>query len=356
VGSFILWLAISVPIVVFQDQIVTNYKIGNPVALWLTLLLGLASLWAPMIYGTLQGMQDFLWFGWAYIVNGLARLAIVAFVVLLLGGYAAGAISGALLGMGVAIAIGVWRTWRYWIGPAQHFEWIPWIKRLLPLTLGFGVVIYMMSLDMIAVQRFYPDSETGFYGAAGMVGRAIYFFTAPLAAVMFPKVVQSAAKSEKTDVLMLALGVTALMGAGAALGCTVLPRLPLLIVFGPEYLKIAPLVPAFAWCMVPLTLSSVLINNLLAREKHGVVPWLMAIAAVYFFAVHHVAELHGTVLRTSDPWLDQVLVRDAIAADFAPVVKTLGFFNILMLAVCLLFTWLERHKPGSSEPQAVATA
>src|SRR5205823_8869020 len=98
------------------------------------------------------------------------------------------------------------------------------------------------------------------------------YFTQPLAAVMFPKIVQSAARAEKTDVLAHALGVTALAGGAAAIGCTVFPSLPLRIVYDKSFLEVAtPLVPWFAWCMLPLTLATVLINALLARAQYRAV-------------------------------------------------------------------------------------
>src|SRR5438876_485501 len=138
--------------------------------------------------------------------------------------------TGALLGMVVALAIGLWHTRDLWRGPAVPFKWRPWFKRVLPLTLGFGAVTYMISQDMLVVQRFFPESETGYYGAAGMIGRALFFFTAPMTAVLFPKVVQSAMRAEKSSVLGQAFGATALLGAAAALGCTLFPELPLRIV------------------------------------------------------------------------------------------------------------------------------
>ena len=332
IGTFVVWLLMALPSLIFQSWIVAEYKINNPAALWVTLLLGLASLWSPIILGTLQGKQNFMWLGWAFMLNGLTRLAMVTLFVMVLGWAAAGATFAAVLGMVISMLIGVWQTREYWHGPAEPFEWGPWLKRLLPLTLGFGGVLYMMSLDMIVVQRYFPAQETGYYGAAGMIGRAIYFFTAPLTSVMFPKIVDSAARSSKSNVLFLALGATALMGAGAALFCTFFPSLPLRMVYNPSFLKIAPLVPVFAWCMLPLTLSSVLINNLLARAKFAVVPWLALLAVAYYFALSRAAQL-----ALHDP-------ANIGPDDFVPVVKTLGLFASLMMAICLFFTWRARDK------------
>lgn len=340
-GTFAVWLLMAVPTLVFQHWITIEYKINNPAAIWVTLLLGLASLWSPIILGTVQGRQNFLWLGWAFMLNGLTRLVAVTVIVVVLGWAAAGAMFGAVLGMVISMVIGVWQTREYWQGPAEPFEWVPWLKRLLPLTFGFGGVLYMMSLDMIVVQRYFPAQETGYYGAAGMIGRAIYFFTAPLTSVMFPKIVDSAARSEKSNVLFLALGATALMGAGAALFCTFFPEVPLRLVYNESFLKIAPLVPVFAWSMLPLTLSSVLINNLLARSKFAVVPWLALLAVGYYFALSHAAQGVTQGSASIGP------------QDFVPVVRTLGTFASLMMAICLFFTWQGRAKPSASSEAVV---
>jgi O-antigen/teichoic acid export membrane protein len=381
-GTFAVWLLMAVPTLVFQDWITTEYKIQNPAALWLTLLLGLASLWSPVILGTVQGRQNFLWLGWAFMLNGLTRLAAITVIIfgfcwiesgagaqtvngfltafltgtwLMFNWGAAASVLGALLGMVISMAIGVWQTREDWCGPAAPFEWLPWLKRLLPLTIGFGGVIFMMSLDMIVVRRYFPAQETGYYGAAGMIGRAIYFFTAPLTAVLFPKIVDSAARSEKSNVLFLALSATALMGGVAALFCTFFPQVPLRLVYDSSFLKIAPLVPVFAWCMLPLTLSSVLINNLLARSKFAVVPWLALLAVGYFFALSGSAEISASGLHVYNPWLDQVFDRPAGVkpADFVPVVKTLGTFASLMMGICLFFTWRGRAR-AAGQSEAIA--
>jgi len=325
-GTFFVWLLIVGVAFVYQDELRANYKVANPAAIWVTLLLGLTSLWSPIIMGVLQGRQNFLWLGWSSMLNGLMRLTAVTVIVLFFAGKAAGAMTGAFLGMLVSMAIGAWQTRDLWRGPTAPFDWLAWLRRVFPLTVGFGAVTYMISQDMIVVQRFFPADETGYYGAAGMIGRALFFFTAPMAMVLFPKVVHSIVRAEKSSVLAQALGATAAMGIVAAIGCTLLPELPLRIIYDSSFLKVAPLVPTFAWCMLPLTLSSVLVNDLLARERFAVVPWLVAVAVGYSFALQHAAQIQPQ--------------------RFEYVIWTLGGFASLLLAICLFFTWRDiRRKP-----------
>ena len=89
----------------------------------------------------------------------------------------------------------------------------------------------MMSVDMIVVQRFFDGEQTGYYAAAGMIGRALIFFVGPMVMVMFPKIVRSRAEQKPTDVLKFTLLLTAgLCTVAVTLGVLV-PQLPLQIIY-----------------------------------------------------------------------------------------------------------------------------
>ena len=172
---------------------------------------------------------------------------------------------------------------------------------------------------MVVVQSLFHRDETGAYAAAGMIGRGLYFFTIPLSAVMFPKIVRSKALAEKTDVVIYVLLCTALLGGSAALFCTLFPKFPLQLIYQKKYLEIAWLVPWFCWSMLPLTLAAVLIHDLMARSHYRVVPYLLLVPAAYF-----------TTLTF-------------IHSDFAHVVQVLGIFNLLLLGIAFLFNRLEKE-------------
>jgi O-antigen/teichoic acid export membrane protein len=181
-----------------------------------------------------------------------------------------------------------------------------------------------MNADVILVRSLFEPETTGYYSAAGILGRALAYFTGPMAQVMFPKVVQSAARAERTNVVAQAVGATALLGAVGAILCTVVPWLPLQVVYPPKYLMIEPLVPWFAWCVLPLTLSNVLINNLLARGRYAVVPWLVVVGLGYAAALVFIS--------------GRIDIKAELAA-FKTIVGVLGSFGLMVLAVCCWFTW-----------------
>ena len=68
------------------------------------------------------------------------------------------------------------------------------------------------------------------------------------------------------------------------------------------------MVPWFAWCLVPLSLANVLINNVLARERYAAVPWLVAVAIGYGIA------FIGTIIATEYEKLRTYLLGAAAVA------------------------------------------
>jgi len=74
------------------------------------------------------------------------------------------------------------------------------------------------------------------------------------------------------------------------------------------------LLPWYAGAMVPLALANVMVNDLLARSRFGVVPWMVLLAVAYGFTL--------PVMLNHFPGRLEV------------VLQTLGAFNLLLFLVC----------------------
>lgn len=328
-ATLMLWGCMLAGAFLARQTILSGLGISNPAALWMILVVVLLALLLPTFQGLLQGLQNFLWLGFSILAHGFGRFAAIASIVLLLHGGAVGAVIGVLTGVLAALLICLPPTRKILRLSGGTFHWAPWLRRMGPLTLGVGATLFVSNADLIVVKIYFPARFAGFYGAAATIGVALLTFTTPLAAVMFPKVVRSLARSEKTDAFWLALIGTALMGGAAALMGTLWPALPLRILYfrTPEFLWAAPLVPWLLWAMLPLTLANVLIVNLLARARFGIVPFLLLIACGY-----------GVALVTLARRLQQVDPHQA----FRSVAQLLGIFSLLLLAVALGGSWKQR--------------
>jgi O-antigen/teichoic acid export membrane protein len=309
----------------WQMDILAAWKLPNLAGLWITVLVVLLSLWLPIFTGVMQGQQNFLWMGWTNILNGVGRLGVAAVLVLVFAGGSTGMITGVSAGLAVAVGICIWQTRGLWCLPEAPFNTRELLGQIGPLMLGFCAVQFLFTADTMFVKAYFAEDETGFYVGSGTLARALLWLVLPLATVMFPKIVHSAAKSEKSNLLGLVLLGTGLLAAGGALGLTILGPWIVKLVFKDSFVAVAAQVlPWYAWAMVPLSLANVLVNNLLARSQFRIVPVLVALAAAYGVAL---TRFHGSLVT---------------------VLQTLGVFNLLLLAISGWFTWWERT-PGEAE-------
>ena len=104
-----------------------------------------------------------------------------------------------------------------------------------------------------------------------------------------------------------------------------IPWLPVRILFGPiDPVLATPLVPWFAWSMLAFTLGNVLLSNLLARERFGIIHWLILLAGIYLAAM-----FLGIRQRLAAWGPDTGLLR---------VVQLLGLCNLAFLSLGAVFS------------------
>ena len=141
--------------------------------------------------------------------------------------------------------------------------------------------------------------------------------------------------------LFRSLGTAALGGAVAAV-CTVMPTLPLRVVYfrnPTEFLPAAPLVPWFAWSILGLVLANVLIQNLLARERFAIVPWLVILAAGFAGGL---------------AWVQPKLAGVEPVAAFMMVARVLSIACGALLLTAAWFTWGQTDSPKSKVQESEA--
>lgn len=324
-AATLLWGAGAVAMWFVQDQLIVRWELSNPAALWITLLVILASVWLPMFLGLLQGKQDFFTFGWTMIANGIGRVGAGAVIVLVLGGYAAGIMTGALLGLTFAVLLAVWQTRDIWLGPSEAFDARALLKQVVPPMAGFGACQFLMAADTMFVKAYLPE-DSQCYVAAGTLSRALVWAVGPLTAVMFPRIVASAARSEKSSLFGLTLACTAALAIAGVISLWLLGPWVVRIMSKPSYVEVTTqILPWYAGAMVPLCLANVLASNLLGKSQFTVVIPMVLLAIAYGVTLTYV---HGS---------------------FVQVLQLLGGFNLALLAVCSWFTF---RQPATPKPAA----
>lgn len=323
-GTILVWILGSLVVLVFQGSIVSRWQLANAFGLWITLPVLLLNLCLPTLWGVLQGMQSFLWLGWSMMLNGIGRILIALLVVVIISATAAGIMTGVLVGMALAAGVALWQLRSVLFTPGQSFEWRPLLAQVFPLMLGFAAFQFLFTADTLFAKAYFDKDTMAAYGGAGTMSRALMWLVGPLATVMFPRIVHSATKSEKSNLAGLVLAGTAVLAITGAVSLSLLGPWVIRFVYKESFVQVATvLLPWYSFAMVPLSLANVLLNNLLARGAFKMVPALCVLAVCYGFAL--------TRFNTT----------------FVTVIQTMGVCNVLLLLICAWYTWIQPPKAPS---------
>jgi len=334
-------------IYLYRETLISVFKLPSIQVLAITLSAGIVALLLPMAYGVLQGKQRFLWLGWAMLSLGAVRLATLFGLFKFQNISLTNGMIAVWAGYGFAFVLAISTAGLPKMGlieilsSLKRVNWRELTRQFIPLSLGAGAVIYMMSVDMVVVQRFFNEKQTGYYAAAGMVGRALIFFVGPIVAVMFPKLVKSHTEQKPTDVLRFTLLLTAGLCVIAITLGILAPDIPLRIIYDESYLKATPLIPWFIGAMAPLALAAVLVNNLLAQGYYRAVYGLVGTCFAYTLCISHFA-----------PQLAEQTTSGFNVQAYINVVKIIGLSNLAFLGVAGIFTYLhQKSQPLSAEEE-----
>lgn len=332
------WAVAALAAAFFRNELAATLKLADVAILWPTLVAAWISLVLPVFSGLVQGRQEFGALGGIAMVNGFVRLGAIIGLVLLGGGRSTAAMSAACLGLAGATALAAWASRRIWQTPATAFDGWAFARRMLPFTLGAACMLVLSQSDVIFLKAALPGAIAGqpdpfqlgtHYLPASTIGFAMTQFTVPLAIVMFPKIARSFARAEKSDALRLALTGTAVIGSLAAIAATLLPKLPLQILYfrSPDNWAASPMVPWCAWAMLSFALANVVVSDRLARADFRFVPWAVGLTAVFL----------GTLT-----WMKPQLGTMAPQAAYRFVVGTIGGFNLALLVLVLAVSRSQR--------------
>jgi O-antigen/teichoic acid export membrane protein len=311
-----LWIIALIVMLFVQKGLMDKWDITNSWALWVTMLVILMQAWLPLFQGLLQGEQKFMPFGWAMMLNGVGRVIIGVLVVIVLAQKdATGIMIGAFGGFALATGICMWASRDVWTLKGEPYDLRGLLSQVIPLLLGFGACQFLMAADTMIVKAYLKENSQC-YVAAGTLARALVWAIGPLTAVMFPRIVHSSVRGEKSNVFGLSLVLTAALALAGVLGFWLFGPFVVRLMTKPSYVEVTmQILPWYAVAMVPLCLANLLASNLLGKGQYRVVIPMITLAIGYGVTLMFV---HGS---------------------FIQVLQLLGLFNFLLFAVCAWFTW-----------------
>jgi O-antigen/teichoic acid export membrane protein len=248
--------------------------------------------------GFLQGLTKFGYLSFAGVFSGIIKLIVgIAFVFL---GFRAFSGLWALFFMGLGGFIITLIPLRFLFSKSKdsntntdtHISSKEILRYALPVFVSVLFITSFTSTDVILVKHFFNPHQAGFYAGLSLIGKVIFYFTAPIPAVMFPLLIRRKNLGRNfNNLFYLALLLVLIPSAAITIFYFVFPSLAVnMFLGGRDYLEIAGLAGFFGINLTIFSLINVCVNFFLSLNKTRIAP-LIVIAAlaqiVLIYAFHN---------------------------------------------------------------------
>lgn len=146
------------------------------------------------------------------------------------------------------------------------------------------------SMDVILVKHFFNPQDAGFYAGLSLIGKVIFYFTAPIPMVMFPLLVKRHATGKRfNNLFYMALILVILPSLSITVFYSLFPDFVIkLFLGGRDYLGIAAYLGLFGLYLTIFSLINVCVNFFLSVNKTNIAPAvagasILQIVLIFFY-------------------------------------------------------------------------
>ncbi len=222
-------------------------------------------------------LQSLLSFGYlSFITSFGSAVKLISGIILVLLGYQVGGVLWAvLLSFFVSLLLGFYPLKRFiW---NQHQDKTIALKEIivyaLPTIIALFAVSSFTSTDVLLVKHFFSSNDAGLYSGLSLVGRVIFYFTAPITAVMFPLVIKRHAEKRNFQGLFFVATVLVLIPSIAiTLFYFLFPKIAIFLFLGGKgYIAVAPYIGWYGIFLCLFSMLNVFVNFFLSLKRTEVV-------------------------------------------------------------------------------------
>lgn len=318
---FVIFGAITLmSFVVAREQLGYFFKISNTLSIFIVGIIVLFIFINTLNSGMLNAQLSFKYISFLNFFSAVVKLLSgILFVLSGLG--VVGAMLGFLLG-GISHYLFSFIPLRF-LFKNKSKEVVVNFKKILeyaaPSSMAMLGSTLFITTDTILVKHFYSSEAAGIYAGMSLLGRIIYFLSAPISLVLFPLVAHRHARNEKhKHLFLMAFILVFLSSASITIFYYFFPEFSIqLLLKQKEYLLIKDTLWIFGVFMMTYSLLWLVVNYFLSIKKTNVFAPILAgalfqIVALWFY--------HGTFL--------QVITISTIGTT-APLLGILLYYGII---------------------------
>jgi len=315
--SYLMSGLLSLIIVLIAPWLADFLNISEPRAVYLPAIIIFFFFTTFSMRSVLQGLMNFEKYVAVLMTESVVKIIFSGLFIV--AGFALfGALGGLLLGSIASFFLARFFLKNYLKGErGKRPVILPLLKFTVPVFLHGLAWTAFYTTDLLLVKHFLDVKTASLYAALAILGRVVFFGTSPITQVMFPIV---AKKHFNKEPYMKILYLSVLLVVGFAFATTlfyyVFPQLPILVLYGNEYLDGASYLWRFGVFMGLLGISSLLTQFYLSIGQTKI---------VIFFLI--AALMQGVLIWFEHDSILKVVHMSIISATFLTVSLMAYHFN-----------------------------
>ncbi|WP_179352112.1 oligosaccharide flippase family protein [Winogradskyella vidalii] len=289
--AFLIGIALGILIIVFSSQLKTVFNTSS------SLMFVIFGCGVPLYFlmsvnrGTFQGKKAYKSLSITYQGEMLSRLLITLGLIFLFN-----------IQSSAVIAIGIVLSFVFGMFPfatknisfkkpkALTLDYSKQIKNFFLLTAFYELTqIIINNSDILLVKHYFESYEAGLYASLALIGRIVYFIAWMFVMLLLPAVVELKKEGKETaSVLFKYVGYIAFISIIIVLTCFSFPELIIKLLFGEQYISMAPLLWKYAIATSMFAISNIFAYYYLSLDKYvpviisGVFGMLQMVLVVFF--------------------------------------------------------------------------
>jgi O-antigen/teichoic acid export membrane protein len=295
--SFVVFLCF----IVFANNIGDFFKIVDSsiiVIVGVTVALAYVGV---VISGLLQARLAFKFISFSSLISAISKLAI-GIALVFLGLNVKGAIWAVFIAGVIPSIFGFIYLKFVWMSRINKKSKINFKKILsygIPSSFAALGMTSLISTDILLVKHFFDPLQAGVYAGLSLVGKVIFFFTAPIGSVMFPLIVKKYAKSESyNNIFIMAVAMVLIPSIFISAFYFLYPDLSIsFIVKNEAYKSASGLLGLFGIFIALYSLITLFVYYFLSIKKTNVyIPILLASLSQLFLIIFYHGSLFTVVV------------------------------------------------------------
>ncbi len=150
--------------------------------------------------------------------------------------------------------------------------------------------IIINNSDILMVKHYFDSYNAGLYASLALIGRVVYFVAWMFVMLLLPKVVQKQKDGEKhVSILIKYVCYITILSTAIVLGCYLFPEFVIKLMFGEEFVFIAPLLWKYAVATSLFAISNIFAYYFLSLDKYipVILSGILGITQIALIAFYH---------------------------------------------------------------------